>query len=513
MNLAGILAKRWMARSHKTAVRFESDSYTYGQLDGEICLRAAMLNRLGIKKGDRVAIQLDKCMEFLFLHFAVLSLGAVTLPLNSDYKPEELEYFLTDSESALFITDSAKYRAAGGLLGGIAGLRILLTDSGPEEGVITLQNELAKGAGDFVRPYPTEAGDTAMICYTSGTTGRSKGAMITHMNLLSNIDALHGIWGWSDSDVLLHVLPLFHVHGLNVASLGSLYAGATMIMHEKFEPGRAWKSLVEEGCTVFMAVPTIYQRLMNEWDAADPKPDLSGMRLFVSGSAPLSGNLFERFEKATGMRILERYGMTETGMNTSNTLDPAGRVAKSVGYPLPGTTIMIAADNGGPVVPGEVGEVWIKGPNVFKGYWNMPEKTAESFADGWFKSGDLGYADPADGGRIYLVGRGKELIITGGYNVYPKEIESIIENHPSVKEVAVIGIPDEDFGEKVVAVVALNDGAPAPPAGELAAMCKAKLAGYKCPKQIHFVDALPRNAMGKIQKNVLTKTYGPEPEN
>jgi malonyl-CoA/methylmalonyl-CoA synthetase len=343
-----------------------------------------------------------------------------------------------------------------------------------------------------------------MICYTSGTTGRCKGAAISHRNLIANMKALHKAWEWSDRDILLHVLPLFHVHGLNVAALGCLYAGATMIVFEKFEPRQVWETLVSESCTLFMGVPTIYQRLINEWGNLESQANLQKMRLFVCGSAPLSDQQFYQFENITGFRILERYGMTETGMNASNHIAPEHRKAKSVGFPLEGVEIRIVNPEGKDVAIAEVGEVWIRGANVFQGYWGMPDKTAESFTDGWFHTGDLGFQDPDDGNRLYLVGRAKELIITGGFNVYPKEIENVLESHESVKESAVVGLPDNDFGEKVVAAIALKEAINITPE-ELIAHCKIRLAAYKCPKQIFFISELPRNAMGKIQKNILVQ--------
>ena len=293
---------------------------------------------------------------------------------------------------------------------------------------------------------------------------------------------------------------------MNVATHGSPYAGSTIVMHGKFDPGRAWDALEVHRCTLFMGVPTVYQRLLGEWEKRGRKPDLRGMRLFISGSAPLSDTLFHRFERATAFRILERYGMTETGMIASNRIDPAHRKAKGVGYPLAGVEIRVAGEGGVDVRTGEMGEVWIRGDNVFRGYWEMPGKTAESFVDGWFRSGDLGFLDPEDGGRLYLVGRAKELIITGGYNVYPKEIENVLESHDAVKESAVVGLPDEEFGEKVVAVVVQREGS-APVAPEtFVAYCKARLAPYKCPRQVFIVPDLPRNAMGKIRKNRIVES-------
>jgi malonyl-CoA/methylmalonyl-CoA synthetase len=506
MNLARLLSETAARNPGKPAVVFEGAPCTYGAFDREVERYAAALHAAGIGKGDRVAVQLPKRMEFLFLHFATLSVGAVTLPLNAEYRPEEVEYFLSDSGSSLYVTDGERFARAGGAIRGVRGVRTLLVDGAGREGADSLPDLLAAAPAAFRRSWPAGGDDPAMICYTSGTTGRSKGAVITHRNLVSNMLALHEAWEWTGNDVLLHVLPLFHVHGLNVATHGSLHAGSTIVMHGKFDPARAWDALETEKCTLLMGVPTVYQRMMAEWERRERKPDLRGMRLFISGSAPLSDTLFHRFERATGFRILERYGMTETGMIASNRIDPDGRKAKSVGYPLRGVEIRVTGDDGADVPPGEVGEVRIRGENVFRGYWGMPEKTAESFADGWFRSGDLGFMDPDDGGRLYLVGRAKELIITGGYNVYPKEIENVLDAHDAVKESAVVGVPDEEFGERVVAVVVQKDGtAPVPPEA-LVAHCKAHLASYKCPKRVILAQELPRNAMGKVQKNRIVES-------
>ncbi|MGB3400196.1 MAG: AMP-binding protein [Candidatus Deferrimicrobiaceae bacterium] len=507
MNLAKLLAETARMHSDKPAVVFEGASYTFRAFDREVTRYAAMLHALGVGKGDRVAIQLPKRMEVLFLHFAILSVGAITLPLNSDYRAEEVEYFLSDSGSSLFVTDEHRFASAERAVRGLRGVRTLLVNGAGREGTDNLARNLARTSEGFPRAYPAGGDDVALLCYTSGTTGKAKGAMITHRNLIANMLALSAAWEWTANDVLLHALPLFHVHGLNVAAQGSLYAGSTLIMHEKFEAERVWGALEEERCTLFMGVPTMYQRLMTEWEKRERKPDLRAMRVFISGSAPLSDNLFRQFERATGFRILERYGMTETGMNSSNLIDPAGRKAKSVGYPLAGVAIRVVGDDGSDVPQGDVGEVWIRGDNVFRGYWGMPEKTQESFVEGWFRSGDLGYLDPKDGGRLYLVGRAKELIITGGYNVYPKEVETILESHEAVKESAAVGLPDEEFGEKVVAVVVLKEGRGSLLPEALVEHCKKLLASYKCPRQIVIVPELPRNAMGKIQKNRIPRIF------
>jgi malonyl-CoA/methylmalonyl-CoA synthetase len=507
MNLAKVLAERAARHPEKPAVVFEGTPHTYREFFREVERYTAMLHALGVGKGDRIAVQLTKRMEFLFLHFAVLSVSAITLPLNPDYRAEEVEYFLSDSGSSLFVTDEHRFTSAEKAVRRLRGVRTLLVDGAAREGADSLHDRLACTPEGFPRTYPAGGDDVAMLCYTSGTTGRSKGAMITHRNLVSNMLALSAAWEWTADDVLLHALPLFHVHGLNVAAQGSLYAGSTLIMHEKFDAEKAWGTLEEERCTLFMGVPTMYQRLMNEWDKKQRKPDLSAMRVFISGSAPLSDNLFYQFESATGFRILERYGMTETGMIASNLIDPAWRKAKSVGYPLAGVTVRVVGEDGSDVQPGEVGEVWIRGDNVFEGYWGMPAKTQESFVSGWFRSGDLGFQDPKDRMRLYLVGRAKELIITGGYNVYPKEIENILESHEAVKESAAVGLPDDDFGEKVVAVVVLREGHRPIPTESLVEHCRQRLASYKCPRQIVIVPELPRNAMGKIQKNRIPRIF------
>ncbi len=507
MNLAQKLSQVCRKYADKPVIIFENTVYAFEDLDNQVRKYSAMLDTLGVRAGDRVALQLPKSMEFIFLELAVLAIGGITLPLNPDYKSDELEYFLTDSGSSLLFTDNERLSRAKGVLKELKALKTVLIDSGDQQETACLPAELAKANRNYSRPYPTRGDDVAVICYTSGTTGRSKGAMITHKNLVSNMMALHEVWEWSSCDVLLHVLPLFHVHGLFVALHGAINAGATMVMHEKFDPVRSWKTIEEAKCTVFMGVPTMYQRMMNEWDRMETKPGITGMRVFISGSAPLLENQFTRFERQTGFRILERYGMTETGMIASNTIDPAGRKPKSVGYPLPGIETCVMTSNSERVAAGEIGEVWVRGDNVFTGYWEMPEKTKESFHKNWFKTGDLGYQDKDGGNRLYLVGRGKELIITGGYNVYPKEIEDVLEAHQAINEAAVIGIPDDEFGEKVVAIVVRGQNISNISSDEIIQFCKDRVAGYKCPKEIFFVDQLPRNAMGKLQKNVLTDQY------
>jgi malonyl-CoA/methylmalonyl-CoA synthetase len=501
MNLTQFLLKKKSALVLKTAIRFQDRVLSYQDLDQHVGRSAAALQQLGISKGDRIALLLPKGLAFIELHLAALALGAVVLPLNPGYRPEEIAYFLFDSETNLLVTYQEKYDELKKALLGFPDIPVLLIDGQCPNG-ISYRPLLDQNTAGTVLPYPTSEKDPALLCYTSGTTGRSKGAMITHGNLILNLQALHQAWQWSDRDILLHALPLFHIHGLVVALHGCLLAGASLILLESFDPRKVWETLERESCTLFMGVPTMYQRLSQAWENLPEKPTLKTMRLFVSGSAPLSETLFQRFREQTGRTILERYGMTEAGMIASNPYPPEQRKPKSVGYPLAGVQLRIADSNRNAVLPGDVGEVQIRGNTVFKGYWRQSEKTAEAFQDGWFKSGDLGYQDPGDGGRLYLVGRAKELIISGGLNVYPKEVENILETHEAVLEAAVYGCPDEDLGEKVLAAVVLQEGNSVS-SEALIAHCRRLLAPYKCPKKMVFLPVLPRNAMGKIQKQAL----------
>ena len=505
MNLAQILSEKARAFSPKTAVRFCEQDRSFADLDRQVKQAAGVLKNLNIRKGDRVALLLPKGLEFIELYLAALSLGAIALPLNPGYRPEEILYFLSDSESSLVIINSEKYLDLVSILGQIPSLQVLLIDQ--EIPQVFCYPRLLEESIVIKEPsYPTREEDVALLCYTAGTTGRSKGAMITHENLIQNMKALSQAWRWTDRDKLLHVLPLFHIHGLTVALHGCLYAGSTIMMEERFDPYEAWRILEAERCTMLMAVPTIYQRMSQAWETLERKPNLKSVRVLISGSASLPQPLFCRFKEQTGHVLLERYGMTETGIIASNPYDPELRKVKSVGYPLDGVAIRVVGKDGRDVTPGEVGEVWIKGNNVFKGYWKQPEKTAESFEGGWFKSRDLGYQDPEDHLRLYLAGRDKELIITGGENVYPKEVENILEDHAAVQNSAVFGLTHEDFGEQVTAAVVLKEGVSLDEL-ELIDFCKTRLAGYKCPKKIFFCSALPRNSMGKLQKHLLQQEY------
>lgn len=497
MSFLQVLAQNIQTYSNKVALEFIDppiQRITYGELGVMVRRSMAYLQGLGLEPEDRVALQLPKGMEFIALHLANLYLGTITLPLNPAYPADETEYFLRDSGARTYFTARASGGSREPLLPHLKD-RIALDPSDPQD----YESRLPQVTDGRLQAPDLEPDTTAVIIYTSGTTGRPKGAEITHGNLSANIAALHEAWGWRPDDVLLHALPIFHVHGLFVALHGALHAGATALLMREFDAQRTLQTLVGRRCTVFMAVPTIHRRLLAVPDATSY--DLSNMRLLTSGSDRLPDEVFTAFQETFGHTLLERYGMTETNMNLSNPLEGERRMG-SVGLPLPGVEARVVDPETGTALPdGEVGEVQIRGPNVFKGYWQQPEKTAEAFtANGWLKTGDLGLRE-ADG-YFTLKGRAKDLIITGGMNVYPPEVERVLAEHPAVAAVAVIGCPDAEWGERVVAVATLEEGREAA-AVELIEHCRERLAAYKCPKQIHFREALPRNAMGKVQKGKL----------
>ena len=472
---------------------------TYAELDQLVAQTAGYLQSLGLQPGDRVALQLSKSLEFILVHLATIRLGAITLPLNLAYPPDEVEYFLSDSGAKLFFAlESAKGKIQS-ILPRLPELQksVLLDPGSPDRFQTLITSYHLPGS-------PHEAAnlsDTAVIIYTSGTTGRPKGAEITHGNLSSNLESLHEAWGWQSEDILLHVLPIFHVHGLFVALHGALHAGATTLLMREFDARRTLQMLAAGQCTVFMAVPTIHQRLLDVPDAG--QFDLSRVRLITSGSDRLPDEIFAGFQQAFGYTLLERYGMTETGMNCSNPLNGERRLG-SVGLPLAGVEVRVVNPENDQSLPdGEIGEVQLRGPNIFKGYWKQPHKTTESFtADGWFRTGDLGFREPD--GYLTLCGRSKDLIISGGLNIYPPEVERVLAEHPSVAACAVIGCPDREWGESVTAVVVVYGGESVSSA-DLIAFCRERLAPYKSPKSIVFKEDLPRNAMGKVQKTELRK--------
>jgi malonyl-CoA/methylmalonyl-CoA synthetase len=484
-------------KSGKTfLVLTDGSEISYQQFLAMAARFAHALADAGIGVGDRIALQAKKSPQALGVYAACVQMGAIFLPLNTAYTPAEVEYFITDSGARLLICDGGSH-AALAPVAAKSGAR-LLTLNGDGSGTLA---DAANGEPDSFEPAERSAGDLAAFLYTSGTTGRSKGAMLTHDNLLSNAEALVETWRFTADDVLLHALPIFHTHGLFVASNVMLLAGGSMI----FLPALDVDDLVANmaRATTMMGVPTFYTRLL-----ADPRltRELVGhIRLFVSGSAPLLAETHIEFEARTGKKILERYGMTETNMNTSNPYDGERRPG-TVGMPLPGVELRVTdPETGKAVAQGEIGVIEVRGRNVFAGYWNMPEKTKEEFrADGYFITGDLGEID-ADG-YVTIVGRAKDLVISGGYNIYPKEVEMLLDEQPGVLESAVVGTPHPDLGEGVVAVVTPRPGAVLDEATLLAGIGD-RLARFKQPRRIVIVDELPRNTMGKVQKNLLRERY------
>ena len=501
-NLYAVLAGGFPAERDACAIESrDADGrplyFTWGDIDRATARLANLLRSLRLPAGSRVAVQVEKSPEALLLYLATLRAGLVYLPLNSAYQAAELDYFIGNARPGLVVcAPAARERIAP--IAAAHGVRHLHTLGEQREGSLLMA---AAAHDDRFRTVRRASGDLAAILYTSGTTGRSKGAMLSHGNLAANALTLQHYWRWRRGDVLLHALPIFHVHGLFVASHGALLAGSKMIWQARFDPAAVVRELPR--ATVFMGVPTMYVRLLDH--PGFTAECAAGMRLFISGSAPLLPDTFRQFESRIGQRILERYGMSETVMLTSNPCD-GNRVAGTVGLPLPGVSVRVVGDGGRACGMGEIGGIEVRGPNVFSGYWQMPEKTREEFtADGWFRTGDVGRWDA--NGYLSIVGRSKDLIISGGYNVYPKEIESWLDDMPGVFESAVIGVPHRDFGEAVTAVVVPQPGASLDEAALIAAL-KQKIASFKVPKRIHVVPELPRNPMGKVQKNLLRERFG-----
>jgi len=502
MNLFELIRSRITDPARTFIIKADGSTMSYADMLDRSGQIANVLVLDGVEPGDRVAVQVEKSVENFLTYLAVLRVGAVYLPLNTAYTLAELDYFIGDAEPKLVICDPAKREG--------------LSEIAKKRGVAAVETLDAKGHGSLIdaadkapkdfADVPREDDDLAAILYTSGTTGRSKGAMLTHRNLASNAQTLVEYWHFTDQDVLLHALPIYHTHGLFVASNTIILAGGSMIFLPKFDADEVMRYLPK--ATSMMGVPTFYTRLLKHPGLS--KEATAHMRLFVSGSAPLLAETHDEFRTKTGQAILERYGMTETNMNTSNPYD-GDRIAGTVGFPLPGVEARIADPESGAVLPqGEIGVIEVKGPNVFQGYWRMPEKTKAEFRpDGFFITGDVGKID--ERGYVHIVGRAKDLIITGGFNVYPKEVETEIDDLPGVVESAVVGCPHPDFGEGVTAIVVLRTGAKLDEKAVVAAL-EDKLAKFKLPKRVLFVDELPRNTMGKVQKNVLreqnAKLYG-----
>ena len=477
--------------SDRLLLDLPSGQVTYGDFLKTSARYANAMAALGVKPGDRVAMQVSKSPEALAVYAACVRSRAVLLPLNTAYTAGELDYFIGDAEPALVLVDPKDLASLADAAPSVLSLGADGSGSFPD---------LAATQSDGHSPVAAKPDDLAAILYTSGTTGRSKGAMLSHDNLLSNTQALCDLWQFTSDDVLIHALPIFHTHGLFVAVNCALLSNSSMIFMAKFDAEAVLAALPR--ATAMMGVPTFYTRLLDT--PGFDRPACAGMRLFVSGSAPLLAETHIQFEDRTGHRILERYGMTETNMNTSNPYD-GDRIAGTVGLPLPGVEVQVCDDQGQPIATGETGIVEVRGPNVFQGYWRMPEKTADELRpSGFFITGDLGRFD--DNRYLTIVGRQKDLIIGGGFNIYPKEVEEALDDLDGVLESAVIGVPHKDLGEGVVAIVVAEPGQTLSPESLKDALVD-KLARFKQPRLIVLVDELPRNTMGKVQKAALRETY------
>jgi malonyl-CoA/methylmalonyl-CoA synthetase len=511
-NLFSALRAAFPSDLQATAVETDEGlRYSWADLERATAMMANLLKSLDLPEGSRVAVQVEKSVEAMMLYLATLRAGYVFLPLNTAYQSAEIEYFIGNAEPAVVVCSGANF----GWVSKIAfkaGTQHVFTLNDDRTGSLL---DRAAHHSDQHQTVSRKADDLAAILYTSGTTGRSKGAMLTHGNMLSNALTLKDYWGWKTTggpdghgDVLIHALPIFHVHGLFVAIHGALINGSKMIWMAKFDPKRAIAHMAK--ASVFMGVPTLYVRMLAE--SSLNKAAVKNMRLFIAGSAPLLIETFTEWQARTGHTILERYGMSETAMLTSNPYAADKRYGQqserrggTVGFPLPDVLLRVRGDDGLDLPVGEIGGIQVKGPNVFKGYWRMPEKTAEEFtADGYFKTGDVGKVD--ERGYVTIVGRSKDLIISGGYNVYPAEIEGYINEMKGVAESAVVGVPHPDFGEVGVAVVIAKPGAAVQPDAIIAEL-KAKLANFKIPKRCFVVTELPRNTMSKVQKNLLRDQY------
>jgi malonyl-CoA/methylmalonyl-CoA synthetase len=487
------------------AIFFEHQVISYGQLSADVERFAHALQIWGIQPGDRVALFLDNCPAFVVAYLGTQLARAVVVLVNTQYRQVELQHIMTDAGVQMCVT-SASGRGELQRLEVPALTSLVIVDeiskSSSESTMKTISFadfvEMGSESDEpIVMPAPD---DPAIIAYTSGTTGRAKGALLRHRNLMANIVALTTAWHWTDNDRLLLVLPLFHAHGLMVGMHGTLFKGASVVLRRKFDAADVLATLRNDpNISLFFGVPTMYIRLLAEAERQGVPP--RHLRLFVSGSAPLRSQVFTDFERAFGQPILERYGMTETIMNLTNPYEGERR-AGTVGKPFPGQEARVVnVSSRQPLPPGEIGEIEVRGPHVFTGYWNRPDATAEAFSpDGWFKTGDLGWY--SNDGYYTITGRARELIISGGYNIYPREIEDVLETHQAIAEVAVIGMPDPEMGEQVVAVIVPKKGQTPDPT-DVIAFCRERLASYKKPRQVVFVNMLPRNALGKVQKHLL----------
>jgi len=499
MTLDQIFSNTAKKLQNKVAIRWGEREFTFGELEGLTNKFARALQSLGIKKGDRVCIFIQNSPEFIMAHYGILKSGAVTVPLNVMYRKHELRHMVNDAGAVAMVTSEVNLPYVLEVKKNLKNLKdLVVVSDAPPSGCLSFYGLMNKES-DAPLPSQNAEEDLAVICYTSGTTGLAKGAMITHVNFISNISTLAELWELSESDKLLMALPMFHIHGLGIVIHGMAYCGYSMVLLERFEAQRALDEISRNKCTVFMGVPTMYIRLLEDGVKTG---DLSSMRLWTVGSAPMPVDALNKFREKFSAEILERYGMTETAVViTSNPLRGKKKPG-SVGLPLPGVEVKIVDDDGNEVPTNEVGEIAVKGPSVMKGYWNKPAETEEAFKGGWFHTGDLGKLD--EEGYLHIVGRKKEMIIASGFKVFPREVEEVIHAYPKVKEVAVVGLPDPVRGESVKAFVVLKDGMTAAPQ-ELDEYCRKNLAAFKVPRTYEFVQSIPRTPSGKILNRMLSR--------
>ena len=500
MGIASLFKQTAQRLPDKVAIEFEDQRVTFKEIDENGNKVANLLNNLGIVKGDRLAQFMPNSLELVYSLIGNFKNGSIVVPMNIGFKDQEIHHILHDSGAKAVITDLERLPIVKAVQPKLPELKYIILVDGKEEGTHNL-DELIKSASDKEPNTIIKDEDHSIIFYTSGTTGKPKGAALNQTNVASNVKALAQAWKWTEDDIFLLTLPLYHIHGIGVALCGSLHVGNFTILKKKFVSEEVLETIQKRKVTLFMGVPTMYFKLL-EVESME-KYDLSSMKLFVSGSAPLSRDLFYKLKKELGHEILERAGMSETMMNFSNPYD-GERIPGSVGPCLPGVKVRITDKNFNDVPVNTEGEILLKGPNVFNGYWNKPNYNKQHFKDGWFITGDVGKIDEKN--YVYLIGRSKDVIISGGINIYPREIEDVIESMPEVKECAVVGILDKEFGESVKAYVVLNPKTNLTE-DEIIAYCKEKLASFKKPKFVQFLDALPKNSMGKIIKEELRKMH------
>ena len=512
MSIAEAFGETFRKFPEKMSIEFNEKIVTFSEIDAATNRIANCLKDLGIEKGDRIAQYVPNSLELIYTTVSSFKLGAIVVPMNVAFKEREIEYFLQDSEAKAIVTDTERLPVLENILEDLPALKhVIITDPVEHTASLFEVERAANSSGANYIPFShlsdnsddgeldihIKDDDGAFIFYTSGTTGRPKGALLTQRSVTSNLKALREAWRWTADDLFLLTLPMFHIHGLGVGLCGSLYNGCSTIVRSKFDAADVLNTIQNRKVTLFMGVPTMYFRMLEVEDCE--KCDVSSMRLFTSGSAPLSKELFAKIEKTLGHRILERAGMSESMMNYSNPYDSERRPG-TVGFPLPGVEARIVDKDFNDVPVNVEGEIVIRGPNLLKEYWRNEEATRKSFVDGWFLTGDICKRD--EEGYISIVGRSKDIIISGGVNLYPREIEEVVESMPAVKEAAVVGVPDEEFGEAVKACIVLEDGAELS-GEEVIAYCRERLASFKKPKHVGFLDALPKNAMGKIVKDRL----------